>query len=204
MLNSFSQLGDYATAASHFSRLAPSYVDKGWNSLGSSMLRIYAQCLKKLDRKEDYVRILLELIARAVVAERRNMLRSQGGHSSLEDSLEQAEEGTDERADYAASYLQDLEAYSKDLPNELTAPLNRYIGDIQVEPYSEHFPDRDGFRVQLKLRHLLRQDIKIEKLKVRMVAAEGSRSQEIWLENDEMLVLKQGVSAVWLGTHVSL
>ncbi|KAI9792943.1 MAG: hypothetical protein M1816_001265 [Peltula sp. TS41687] len=193
------QLGDYATAANHFSRLAPAYVDKGWNSLGSSMLRIYAHCLKELDRKEDYVRKLLELIARAVVTERRN--QRQGGSIARNDGLEQAEEGTDDDADYVAGYLSDLVVYSKDLPSELTAPLNRYFGDVQVEPHPAHFSDKDGFRIQLKISHLLRHNIRIDKVRVRMTGIQGSQSQEIWLESDEILVLKRGVTAVWIGTH---
>lgn len=167
------------------------------------MLRIYAQCLKELDRKEDYVRKILELIARAVFAEKRNVLRRQGGHMSWSNDPEQVEEGTDEDVDYAAGYLLDLEAYSKDLPNELTVPFNRYFGDIQVEPHPALFSDRDGFRIQLKIRHLLRHDIKIAKIKVRIIGAQSSQNQEIWLENDEMLVLKRGITAVWVETHVS-
>src|SRR5881396_1908253 len=71
----FSHLGDYATAATHFHRMAPFYAEGGWSLVETSMLIMYARCLKKLERNEEYAGVILRLLAKAVAREKRLISR---------------------------------------------------------------------------------------------------------------------------------
>ncbi|KAJ5883775.1 uncharacterized protein N7473_010661 [Penicillium subrubescens] len=55
---------DYEAAASYFHQMAPFYGSKLWVVLEGSMLELYARCLKELKRNEDFVRVMLRLLAK--------------------------------------------------------------------------------------------------------------------------------------------
>ena len=167
------------------------------------MLRTYAICLKKLDRKGDYVRIVLELVARVAAVERVKLLRRRGEHLASNVNVPEAEMLSNEDENFIDGYLWDLELYSRELPYESTVPLGRFFSDFHIEPYLEHSPDEDGFRIQLKIRHLLLVDVKIDKAKVKIVAASGGQGHDIWLESEGLSTLKRGLNTIWVGTNVS-
>ncbi|OAL67353.1 hypothetical protein A7C99_1217 [Trichophyton rubrum] len=47
------ETGDYALAASYFHQLSNFYRSNGWETLEGTMVELYSQCLKQLDRKDD-------------------------------------------------------------------------------------------------------------------------------------------------------
>ena len=164
------------------------------------MLQIHAQCLKRLNRQADSIRVLLELIARAVAAEKRSWSRRRDGRRPVQ--THETGDWVEDDVLIAGGYLADLESYSKILPCELTVPLTRYFGDPQVEPYPEHFTDRDGFRLRLRITCLLPDQLTIDEVKVRLVAAAASQGQDIWLESGGKLIVKRGLNVVRVGANV--
>lgn len=110
----------------------------------------------------------------------------------------------DDEALSTDGYLSQLADYSRELPNDITVGLGKYFSNVQVEPFIRHYPDKDGFQLQLVLRHLFRDPLSIDKVTVRIVAASGEHDHEMTLESDGAVVLKRGVVRVWVGTHVSL
>ena len=65
-------MGDYNAAVSYIHKLATFYAKDDWNTLEMSMLRMYAQCLQKTNRDEEYVRVGLKIVAK-VVRENKNL-----------------------------------------------------------------------------------------------------------------------------------
>ncbi|KAI9884470.1 MAG: hypothetical protein M1823_003743 [Watsoniomyces obsoletus] len=193
--------GDLATAAGYFSRLEPFYTERGWSVIGTSMLQIHAQCLKKLDRKADSIRVLLELLGRSVAAEKKAIARRRDGRSLPRRSQNAKGDLHEDDVVLADGYLLELQTYSKELPRNLTISLSKYFGDLNVDTYPEHYPDRDGFQLRVRITHLLPDDLAIDQVQVRLVAASGNYIQDIWLESVEASMLTRGVNSVWVGTH---
>ncbi|KAI9819800.1 MAG: hypothetical protein M1832_003875 [Thelocarpon impressellum] len=192
-------LEDYATAATYFGRLVPYYSETGWDLVEDSMLKRYAACLKKLDRPEDYVRVIIELLAKAASREMRGGLgRSRRGREGNDNDPNRL---LDESASSVDGYLSDLLVYSKELPQRVTVPLQRVFGDAFVSPYPQHLDDRDGFKLQVGLRNLLGKEIKIGSVKVRIVGTTSAQGREIWLESNGPLTLERGPVRVWVKTN---
>ena len=63
-------LGEYNAASTYFWRTTPFFGDGGWSLLELSMLVMYSDCLKRLERKDENVKVMLKLLAKAANAER--------------------------------------------------------------------------------------------------------------------------------------
>ncbi len=116
---------DFATAAGYFSRLEPFYTERGWNLVGTSMLQLHAKCLKELERRPESIRVLLELIARAVTIEKGVSSRLRGDrvlpHGS-EEVQGQTSLCIDDELFSVDGYVSDLAAYSRNLSYEIRCP----------------------------------------------------------------------------------
>jgi hypothetical protein len=158
---------------------------------------VHARCLKELGRRLDSIHVLLEIIARAVAAEKTTAQRR------LDARLRDPIIGLEDDFVFTEGYLSDLEIYARDMLDEFTVPLEKYFGDLHVEPFTRHYADQDGFRLRLRVTHLLPDDLPIDKVRVRLVPAMNGQGQDIWLESDRLPLLKRGVTVIWVGTHVS-
>ncbi|KAI9849404.1 MAG: hypothetical protein M1838_000147 [Thelocarpon superellum] len=196
-------LGDYATAATYFNRLLPSFVEANWARVETTMLRAYAQCLKRLDRDGDYVRVLVELLAQAV-----NGLRDQAPRSrssvDVDERMDRTLQTTRAEAHGLAAdrYLAEMLKYSQTLPQRVTVALQRLCNSIRVMTVPQHYDDRDGFRLQLRLRYQLSRELQVERVKIRVVSTANVLSREIWLESEEPVTMMPGDMGIWVGTHV--
>jgi trafficking protein particle complex subunit 10 len=183
----------------YFGRMATSFAESRWNLVESTMLRMYAQCLKKLNRKDEYVRTLLDLLAKSA-ANRKSLglspkrINSNGFSNAWLD---------DDKVDTTGVFSELIE-FSGQLPKDRTVPIDQYFGDISVEPYVRHYDDRDGFQLRLQIRHLLEDEIDLNRAKVRLVSATAAQVKEIWLENLDPIHLSKGICRIWLGSNVRL
>lgn len=160
------------------------------------MLKMYARCLKKLNRKDEYVRTLLDLLAKSAA--------SRMSSKDLPNrKIEMPREWMDDDEVYTKDVFHELIDYSQNLPYDVTVPMSKYFGDILVEPYVRHYDDKDGFQLRLQFRHLLEDEVEVRLAKVRLVSASSAQSKEIWLESSESIELKKGMRRVWLGCKVS-
>jgi len=100
--------------------------------------------------------------------------------------------------------LAELVTYSADLPYDLPVSMKRYFTDIAVKPYIQHFNDTDGFSLELRLRHLLGDDLEIESTKVRLTSVSDGPTREIWLISENPVVLKTGMNNIRVGASVSM
>ncbi|EPS35658.1 hypothetical protein H072_10927 [Dactylellina haptotyla CBS 200.50] len=62
---------DYAAAANYFSKLAPSYTMHGWAVVEENLLMMYADCLKKMGRDEEFGKVILVLLKKRADQEKR-------------------------------------------------------------------------------------------------------------------------------------
>lgn len=180
MLTSYSHSDDYLSAASYFRQLAPFYAKDNWSDLEITMLETYAQCLKHLNKTEEYVRISLKTLAKMI-----------------NEPSRRPHKGTTE-------CLNRLLSVSKTLDVEVTAPLSDYFDNIDLGRYIRHFTDRDGFELSLKLRSLLPIDIQAQSVRVRMISTEGEQRSELWLATEGPQNVKLGTGELIVKSNVGV
>jgi hypothetical protein len=147
------------------------------------MLRIYAKCLKDLHRRDEYMRVMLSLLGK-VVARRttRELPRVRSASAWL-----------DEETVDVSGILGELVSFSEELPYNSSAPMSDFFADIDVNPEVVLHPNKDGFGLNIYLKHLLDEDLTVDRVRLRLILASDA-SQEILLQSDGPLELKRGLA----------
>ncbi|KAF9732086.1 hypothetical protein PMIN06_002668 [Paraphaeosphaeria minitans] len=195
------ELGDFAAAAMYFGRMASTFGESGWNTVEATMLKVYARCLKKLNRKDEFVRTLLEVLAKSA-ASKRSMRAHKSGASSTE-AFQTPEDWLNDDQVSTAGIFSELVNYSQQLPYDVNVQMAKYFNDIVVEPYVRHFEGKDGFQLRLQFRHLLEDEVEFDKAKIRLIDAVSAQGKDIWLESTEAAHVAKGVCRVWLSSNVN-
>lgn len=189
-------LKDYAAAASYFYRMTPFYGEGGWAQVELSMLTMYAKCLRELQRKEEYVKVVLKLLTKSAMVEKERLQRKFAFQIGRSGTLSPEVLPTE-------SYLSDWLEITKSLPHEVHVPLQSFFSHIEVDHTIKYHPEMDSFGLQLRLYYLLSDDITIEKARVRIVPLAGELSREIWLEMEAETVFKKGTVKLAVKSNVS-
>jgi hypothetical protein len=156
------------------------------------MLLMHAKCLKVLNRKDDYIRLLLGLLAKSV---QQNALRRRSLNLSL------VSEDIEQYTIDGRSILPELLGFSAQLPYDVTVDLSTYFQDVAVDPYIRHYEDRDGFFLKLKFKSNFANALQIDRAIVTLHSVDNGPSGEIVLEsNGPQLV--SGLSTIKLHSHV--
>ncbi|KAL5116662.1 hypothetical protein ACEQ8H_005411 [Pleosporales sp. CAS-2024a] len=191
------ELGDFRAASMYFGRMASLFAESRWNTVETTMLKMHAQCLKKLNRTDEYVRTLLDLLAKSAASRMSFQTTSRRAESNdMSDWL------NDDKVD-TSGIFNELVQYSQRLPYDVTVQMPKYFGDITVEPHVRHYDDKDGFQLRVQFRHILEDQIQVSSAKVRLVSADSAQVKDIWLENKQPVVLKKGFNRMWLGCNVN-
>lgn len=186
-------LEDYATASSYFWRTTPFFGESGWSLLELSMLVMYSRCLKQLQRKEEYVKVLLKLLSKAAAAEKdRRQYKS----------LFNAAGGGYPESEEIKGLLGDLLLETKTILNEMRIPLSNFFSSIEIDGTPEYDDGRDGLALQLKLNSLLVDDLIVDTASVRIVNASSKPSKEIWLKKEGGITIGPGKSKLKLKSNV--
>ncbi|CZS98346.1 probable TRS130 TRAPP subunit of 130 kDa involved in targeting and fusion of ER to golgi transport vesicles [Rhynchosporium agropyri] len=189
-------LGNVAAAASYFYRMTPFYGESGWAEVELSMLVVYASCLKKLSRKEEYVKVVLKLLSKTGLVERAKLYNKtilKIGRSSVHSETLPAE-----------SYIPELLEITKGLQHEVRIPLESFFGNIEVDGTLRYQPGKDSFEIEIRLQYLLMENLPIEKAKVRITSSTGDVGREIWLESSKPIVFKRGKNTVSVQSNVNV
>ena len=195
-----SALGDFAAAAMYFGRMASSFAETRWNTVETTMLQLHAQCLKKLNRKDEYVRTLLDLLARSA-ASRMSFATTSKRADANDISDMPCDWLNDDKVD-TSGHFHELLDFSQQLPYDVTTQMSKYFGDISVEPYVCHYDEKDGFQLRLRFRHILEDEVPIKSAKLRLVSVDSHQGKDIWLESSGPTKLKKGLCQMWLGCNV--
>lgn len=178
------QQGDFDATKTYLKHLLPSYATDGWSSMEAEMMNVYAECLKELGQKEEYVNAVLDLLAKVCGRKMTGKLPSLRlvNHRSLD--LEDADLEV-------SALLLELVDCSKLVLQEITRPMGHYFSDIKLEREVMHLEDSDGFALRLRFRHLLDEELELDQVSARLVSVDDP-NQEIWLVSDGSTKLKTG------------
>jgi hypothetical protein len=187
---------DFTSAASYFHQVAPFYGGSHWTLLEGIMLELYARCLKQLDRKEDYVQVLLKLLPK-YVTEVQRAFSSQGRTGSIGGH-------TGNVSHLINEYVDDLFRLSRDLPKEVSAPLHDFFGGLEIEPRVWQREESDGLQLRFRIRSLLDKDMVLQRVRVKLVEQADVSPREIWLESSERVLVKAVLSPVIVESNVSV
>ncbi|KAL8841792.1 MAG: hypothetical protein Q9170_000825 [Blastenia crenularia] len=176
---------NYISAASYFHQLATFYYNNDWTRLEVPMLHCYAQALKHLDRKHDFCRVGLQLLAKIIT-------QKKPPYSSAED---RGQDSLDLR-----QYLSNVLNASKSLSRSLFAPLYPYFDTIFVDPYIHHYKERDGFHMMLKLQNQLDEALVAHEVRVKLVGVNDQQPCAIWLSTVITELLQPGPNKILVQT----
>ncbi|KAI4716218.1 hypothetical protein E4T48_07578 [Aureobasidium sp. EXF-10727] len=186
------QLGDVAQAATYFQRSSSTFSKTSWSYVHAEMLRIYAKCLKDLHRRDEYMRVMLSLLGKVVTHRTTRALPRVRNSSAWLD-----EETVD-----VSGVLGELVSFSDELPYNFTTSMSDFFAGIDVGAEIVLHPDRDGFGLNIRFKHLLVDDLKIDRVKLRLVLVSDA-SQEILLQSDGPLELKRGFTELQVHSKVT-
>lgn len=156
------------------------------------MLRIYAKCLKDLHRRDEYMRVMLSLLGKVVARRTTRALPR----------IRNASAWLDEESVDVSGVLGELVSFSEELPYNFTAPMSDFFAGIDVGPEIILHPDKDGFGLNVALKHLLDDDLAVDRVRLRLVLASDT-SQEILLQSDGPLKLKRGIAELKVHSDVT-
>lgn len=148
-----------------------------------SMLDMYAQCLKHLDRCNDYIRIGLKILAKLA---RENVTMSMNPWTQRTISFS----------------LTDLISASTSLSQPVSVSMDSCFGSIVLDPYPLPCEAQDGFRLQIQIHNLMQEVLEAQHIKINLVSAEGDHRSELCLATNVTSSLKPGVSKIFLQTNV--
>lgn len=163
------------------------------------MLQMHAQCLKRLEKTEEYVHMALKILAKWVG--RRKTLSFRDSRPVVTVAVLG---GVDHTLGNVGSkgYLEDLLLSSKALKQQISVPMSEYFGSVSVDPYIRHYVDRDGFQLQLRLQYLLPESMQAQKVRVRLVCYREGQQRDIWLTAEEAQPMEGGTVKVMVGSKV--
>lgn len=192
-----SQQGDWESAVVYFQHVLPTLSTESWSLMDAEMHSAYTRCLRELDRKEEYMNAALVLLA-----------KSSG--RLMDTKLPKVRLSTlpdDGSLDLSGVFVEAVSC-SRDLPGEVTRPMDQYFANIHLAREVLHHEDRDGFALRLRFRNTLGDGVKANRILARLVALEDP-SQEIWLSSPDSVELVHGtvqvdleVSAVAFGVFL--
>ncbi|KAI4724479.1 hypothetical protein E4T49_07786 [Aureobasidium sp. EXF-10728] len=186
------QLGDVAQAATYFQRSSSTFAKTSWSYVHAEMLRIYAKCLKDLHRRDEYMRVMLSLLGKVVTHRTTRALPRVRNSSAWLD-----EETVD-----VSGVLGELVSFSDELPYNFTTSMSDFFAGIEVGAEIVLHPDQDGFGLNVRFKHLLDDDLKIDRVRLRLVLVSDA-SQEILLQSDGPLELKRGLTELQVHSKVT-
>ena len=188
--------GDMVGAAGFFARITPLYAERQWYLIEESLLKLHAQCLKTLHRRDDYIQILLRILENSVNRQRSSLASTRGSHKAMVGAQRRPHSVLD-----TDGLIEELSLAAKDLPYELTVSMFTLFDKVVVEPYIHHFDDKDGFSILIKFRHLLPENIMFDIVKLQMSNYGEAQRQEIVLVAKNIEV-KRGTCSVVVSTNV--
>ena len=144
---------------------------------------MYAQCLERTNRYEDYIQVGLKVIARLV--------RQNWGNFGIQPSDKSM-----------LLTLSNLISASNSLDKPVSAMLDDYFDNIMIDPHPRHFDDHDGFQLRLTLRNCTSEAVKAQKIQVKITSIDEEHHSEFWLAADGIHILEPGTFTVLLGTKV--
>ncbi|KAL8396542.1 hypothetical protein RB594_003575 [Gaeumannomyces avenae] len=189
-------LQEFGEATSHFVNAIPFFAERGWSLLELSMLVMYSTCLKELEKRQDYVKVVLKLLSKAAMAE----------HDRQKQNKSARRASTLSFLDTAAikGFLPDVMQTTKDMAQDIPVPLRDFFFDIGVDGPPRYVEGQDSFSLSLTLYSLLVDDLQLDDAMIRMTSLSPGGTKEIWLASRGPITLKPGRNKIELHSNISV
>ncbi|KAF3919894.1 hypothetical protein ABW21_db0206768 [Orbilia brochopaga] len=191
---------DYAAAAHYFSKLAPSYTTQRWTVVEENLLMMYADCLKKMGRDEEFGKVSLILLRKRAESEKRRW-RTQRTSMLFLNGVIRID------GDEGLGLLPGMDEVSK-FVSTTDLRFDEFWTDVEVEPCPQFEGEGEGgtggFRwsVAVKCRWLLNQSMTVKNAYMSIsIADEKSKgiagvAKDIKLLAVEDIVIKRGANKI--------
>lgn len=176
------QQRDFTAAARYFEYVLPLYANDAWSLQEAKVVKDLAECLRRLNRKGDFVQVLLGSLKK--VAGKR--IEGKKGSGDAEMSAEE--------------YLKQLVSASADLPTDLDAKMSDFFDDIELGREISLLDDRDGFSYNFSFRHVLDDEIDLDEVSLKLVRVDDPQT-EITVSRSSPLHIANGVVEVQLESN---
>lgn len=175
--------------------MASFYAEENWKVLEVHILQIYTQCLKELNRMDEYAHVALEVLAKG-----------------LDDSQPVARYGfktgsprkTLNTLNLSTGSFLDLIDTSKKLKEPVHVPLDRYFRKTSLDPYIQHLENQDGFQMILNLLSVIPDEVNADKVKIHIVNTSNTHSWDIWLSSAKHVLITPGRVQIPVTGNVSV
>ena len=165
-----------------------------WSDLELLTLDLYVQCLRRLERNSDYVRIGLKTLAKRIQGNA--TLQEQSPIESMKlANIRQASAS-------AASSLTSILDTSKLLNEQIALSMDCYFDRIDMGLYIRHSNDEDAFEFPLVVRSLLPESFLAESIRVQILSVDEGQRSELWLQANDQSI-EPGLCKIWVRSNVS-
>jgi trafficking protein particle complex subunit 10 len=190
-------LHDFDAAVDFFYKIVPFFGESGWSLLELSMLILFAQCLRELQRKGEYVTAVLKLLTKAAAAEKDRLRQKSAVRRGSNAEVEYPESSA------LRGFVECLLEAAKSLSTEVRVPLSHLFTDVRFIGSPRYHAERDSFSLTLRMRSLLVDEIKFETIRLRLAPINTGSMQDIWVDSLAPAIVKPGVNSVTLSCNVS-
>ncbi|KAF3155172.1 hypothetical protein TWF569_009706 [Orbilia oligospora] len=176
---------DFAAAAHYFSKLAPSYTLQRWALVEENLLMMYADCLKKMGRDEEFGKVILVLLRKRAEQEKRRW-RTQRTSMLFLNGVIRID------GDEGLGLLPGMQEVSKVVePTDLK--FDEFWTDVEVETCPEFEGEGDGkggfkWSVAVNCRWLLTHSVTIKSATMKISIADDKAKSIAGIAKDIQLV----------------
>ncbi|KIV99909.1 uncharacterized protein PV09_08436 [Verruconis gallopava] len=174
---------DFSTAATYLSRVLPSFSNHSWSRIGTELAKLHSRCLRKLNKKDDFVRTTLGILSKDI-----HMTSSPNYSVYSFDPV---------HTQVSHDLLEDVISVSQDLPCEAIFPLTDFFDHINIGPFIHHLSDQDGFELELKIRYLLHVRLPADVVRIKLRCVDPP-FQVLWLEPTSVTTFVPGINQLKL------
>ncbi|KAK0665281.1 trafficking protein particle complex subunit 10 [Cercophora samala] len=184
-------LEEYKDAAFYFYRVIPFFGESSWALLELSMLVMYARCLKKLNKVDDYVnQALRQLLCKAAAAERDRLQQKSRFRNTLTSATQYPE------ASAITGFLADLISVSASLEKDVRIPLTSLCCDLALDGPPFYDEGQDSFSLFLDFHSLLVDEFEADSVSIRITSKIAGGNREIWLQTEKPVTIRPGPNKV--------
>lgn len=198
-------VGDFAAAAAHFQKLASSHSIQDWDGIEVPILIKYAECLQRLNRKDELTRVRLAILAKSASLARSSVHYGRR-RTSTPGEIEKAPAQTRSvEGLHTNPYFEQLVNGSKELSYDVTAPLTTYVDLVSIDKAIELTEEGDGFSLSVELCSFIAGKVTLDNVKIQLLnASTGSDGSEgLWLDMGERIELTNKLKRLRLSSNVS-
>lgn len=200
------QSGDYASAVKYFERITPAFSSTKWNQIEVGMLRMQAECLRALHRKDEYVRVLLVILQKT--AAQAKLLSQRSGHQAQNTTVPHRHQSNaswlDDSAVQVRGVLDELITYSQELPYDISVPMTTYFSDVSVDTFINHYAERDGLNLRVHFRHLINEGFTANAVQLKLVGTTEEQKRDLLLDSDGSIDIVRGLNNCLVHSKVCL